>query len=359
MDMAILDFSKAFDKGSHSHLLYKLKWYGADPLTHAWIYDFLKDRSQAIVLDSESSSSLPVTSGVPQGTVLGPILFLVYINDLPECIKYSKVWLFADDCILYRQIDSQPDCKKLQEDLDTLQCWEDMWLMSFNASKCNTMWVTSSSKPISFSYSIYNTTLENVPYTKYLGVTIQSNLKWDIHVIQALPKATKSWNVLKQNLKSTREVRERAYKSLVRPQVKYSASVRSPWLAKDKVQLEQVQCRAARYVCNTYSRHSIVTDMLNRLEWESLESHRTTMHLCMFYKAYYNLAVFPLLDYASLATTCTCGHNIKFLVLYYNKDIYRYSFPPITIRAWNALPLALVEASTLEQFKASLPAAKY
>ena len=122
-DMAILDFSKAFDKVSHSHCLYKHKWYGVDPLTHAWISDFFKDRSQGIVFDSESSSSVPVTSGVPQGTALGPILFLVYINDLPECIKYSKVWLFADDCILYRQIDSQSDCKKLQEDLDALQCW--------------------------------------------------------------------------------------------------------------------------------------------------------------------------------------------------------------------------------------------
>ena len=130
------------------------------------------------------------------------------------------------------------EIKKLQEDLDTLQRWEDMWLVSFNASKWNTMQVTLLSKPISFSYSIHNTTLENVPYTKYLGVTIQSNLKWDIHVIQASAKATRSLNVLKWNLKSTRGVHERAYKSLIRPQVKYSALMWSPYLAKDKVQLE-------------------------------------------------------------------------------------------------------------------------
>ena len=119
-DMAILDFSKAFDKVSHKRLLYKLQWYGADPLTHAWIADFLRNRTQAVVLEGKTSTSVPVTSGVPQGTVLGPILFLVYINDLPECISNSTVQLFADDCILYRQIESTADCVKLQDDLNAL-----------------------------------------------------------------------------------------------------------------------------------------------------------------------------------------------------------------------------------------------
>ena len=88
---------------------------------------------QAVVLEGETSTSVLVTSGVPQGTVLGPILFLLYINDLPECISNSTVQLFADDCILYRQIDSTADCVKLQDELNALQHWEDMWLMTFNA----------------------------------------------------------------------------------------------------------------------------------------------------------------------------------------------------------------------------------
>ena len=161
-----------------------------------------------MVLEGETSTSVPVTSGVPQGTVLGPILFLVYINDLPECISNSTVWLFADDCILYRQIDSTADCVKLQDDLNALQHWEDMWLMTFIAKKCNTMWVSSSPKPISFDYSIHNTVLENVPHTKYLGVTTQSNLKWDIHCKQVAAKATNTLNFLKRNLKSTRGLRK-------------------------------------------------------------------------------------------------------------------------------------------------------
>ena len=225
-----------------------------------------------MVLEGETSTSVPVTSGVPQGTVLGPILFLVYINDLPECISNSTVQLFAEDCILYRQIDSTANCVKLWDDLNALQHWEDMWLMTFNAKKCNTMWVSSSPKPISFDYSINNTVLENVPHTKYLGVTIQSTLKWDVHCKQVVAKATNTLNVLKWNLKSTKEVHKKAYKSVVCPQVEYGASVWSPWLARDKAQIERVQRRTAHYVYNTYSRYSSVTAMLQSLDWETLES---------------------------------------------------------------------------------------
>ena len=94
--------------------------------------------------------------------------------------------------------------------------------------------------------------LENVPHTKYLGVTVQSNLKWDVHCKQVAAKATNTLNYLKPNLKSTKEVHEKAYKSLVRPQVKYATSVWSPWLARDKAQIERVQRRAACYVYNTH-----------------------------------------------------------------------------------------------------------
>ena len=155
-----------------------------------------------------------------------------------------------------------------------------MWLMTFNAKKCNTMWVSSSPKPISFDYSIHNTVLENVPHTKYLGVTIQSNLKWDVHCMQIAAKATNTVNVLKRNLKSTKEVSKKAFKSLVHPQVEYAASAWSPWFARDKAQIERVQCRAAHYVYNTYSRYSSITAMLQSLDWEPL-NHVGLIHVCV------------------------------------------------------------------------------
>ena len=99
-DLQILDFSKAFDKVPHWQLAYKLNWYGIRGQTLAWIEDFLRGQTQQVLLDGETSTTRWVTSGVPQDTVLGPCLFLTYINDLPECIHNSHVWLFADDCVI-------------------------------------------------------------------------------------------------------------------------------------------------------------------------------------------------------------------------------------------------------------------
>ena len=117
-DLIIMDFAKAFDKVPHQRLLYKLKFYGIKNQTLTWISAFLSNRTQTVVLDGESSDIAPVTSGVPQGTVLGPVLFLVYINDLSEYMKSSQLRLFADDSIIYKTIKSQKDCDSLQEDLD-------------------------------------------------------------------------------------------------------------------------------------------------------------------------------------------------------------------------------------------------
>ena len=122
-DLKNMDCAKAFDKVPHRRLLHKLDYHGIRGSTHKWISSWLSGSSQQVVLDGQASDTVPVLSGVPQGSVLGPILFLIFINDLPANIK-STVRLFADDCVLYRNILSLQDCLILQEDLDSLELWE-------------------------------------------------------------------------------------------------------------------------------------------------------------------------------------------------------------------------------------------
>ena len=114
-DMIITDFAKAFDAVPHQRLLYKLNWYGIRATTSQWIQSFLSNHSQRVILENSQSSLIHVTSGVPQGTVLGPLLFLVYINDLPDSISHSTLRLFADDCLLYETIQSYQDTIDLQQ----------------------------------------------------------------------------------------------------------------------------------------------------------------------------------------------------------------------------------------------------
>src|SRR5664279_4105275 len=125
-DIAIFDFSKAFDSVPHRRLLSKIESYGIQGNTLNWIESFLSNRSQRVVINGSQSSWLPVTSGVPQGTVLGPLLFLLYINDIASDIK-SEIRLFADDCILYRKIMSDHDTAQLQDDIDRLHSWTVIW----------------------------------------------------------------------------------------------------------------------------------------------------------------------------------------------------------------------------------------
>ena len=169
-DLILLDFSKAFDKVSHSKLIWKLHQYGIRGNALSWIRAFLGNRSQTVVIEGEESGSVPVSSGVPQGSVLGPILFLVFINDLPENLS-SQVRLFADDTAVYLTIGGLDDGTVLQNDLDKLSLWESQWDMEFNPSKCQVVRVTTARKAINTVYTLHGQILEVVTSAKYLGLT--------------------------------------------------------------------------------------------------------------------------------------------------------------------------------------------
>ncbi|CAC5373719.1 unnamed protein product [Mytilus coruscus] len=225
VDIAILDIAKAFDKVTHKRLSEKLQYYGIGGTTRTWIDIFPSNRIRKVVVDGESSRCSFVTSAVPQGTVLGPTLFLVFINDMADNL-HSTARLFVDDCVIYRPIHTENDHQLLQEDLDTLVNWSSTWQMEFNVSKCAIMQATNKRSKTDFTYKMKRKTLEKVSYQPYLGVELCNNLKYNLHIDQTCKKAIRVLGFLKRNLKHCPpSVKERAYTSLVRPKLEYCSTI--------------------------------------------------------------------------------------------------------------------------------------
>ena len=167
-----LTFSKAFDKVSHQRLLHKLDYYGVRGDTLHWIQSLLSYRKQQVLFGGDMSVEAEVISGVPQGWVLGPFLFLAFINDLPESTS-SDTRLSADDALLYRHNGSSDDAKQLQQDLDALQHWEGRWRMKFHQKKCQLIRIcTNKRHQCETTYKLHGHILQVVGSAKYLGVTV-------------------------------------------------------------------------------------------------------------------------------------------------------------------------------------------
>ena len=201
-----MNFAKDLNKVPHQRLfkLYKPHYYGIQNEALNWISAVLSNRTQTVVLDVDLSGVAPVTSGVPQGTVLGPVLFLVYINDLPEYLKSSKVGLFADDSIIYKGIKSEKDCDSLQDDLDAAaKCMGRRLVDCFPSCQMySSPTATNKKNTIKHDYILHSHTIEYVSSVKYLGIPLQSDLKWSQHT-NIIGNANKSLGILKRNLKTS------------------------------------------------------------------------------------------------------------------------------------------------------------
>ncbi|CAH1247588.1 Hypp7951 [Branchiostoma lanceolatum] len=357
VDAAVLDFSKAFDTVPHERLLSKLKHYGISDLLQSWLRAFLTERTQRVVFDGGTSKAVRVTSGVPQGTVLGPLLFLLYINDLPNSVD-SHVRLFADDCLIYRTISKPSDAQALQSDLDALSEWQNRWLMSFNPSKCHILHITRKKHPTLTQYSLCGEALTGVKSHPYLGVQLSDDLRWDTHINHATSKAGRVLGVIRRNLTHCpSRVKATCYKALVRPHLEYSAIVWDPYTTKGIQAVEAVQRRAARVTLNDYRRTSSVTQMLNDLQWPLLSERRRNARLTFFYKLvnnHINIDTYSLLTPAQGRTRGS--HDLKFHTIHARTDTYKHSFFPRTIPQWNTLPGTVATAPTVESFRARLEA---
>ena len=354
-DMILLDFSKAFDKVNHSSLLSKLQHYGIKGKLHKWISGFLEKRTQKVLLEGATSSATTVLSGVPQGTVLGPLLFLIYINDLPKFISPgTQLKLFADDSAVYRKIKSSLDHEILQQDLSRLTEWEKEWSMQFHPDKCQLLSITNKKKPSTFTYTIHNTRIQPTTDAKYLGVTLNNKLSWNTHINTVCQKGNNTLNFIYRNFRTAGpKIKEQLYKTYVRPALEYSSSVWDPYTQHNIDNLEKVQRRAARVTTNTYTRDSSVTALLQNLNWTPLTERRARSKCTLLYKALHGDIHIPT-DNLKL-TQAPTRHQQNFFIPFARLKPYKHSFYMNSIRLWNKIPPIIRQSPTLPVFQKALP----
>ena len=306
------------------------------------------------MIDGVLSSPAAVQSGVPQGTVLGPLLFLLYINDLPLYVSPGTyVRLFADDGALYRIIRTPEDHIILQKDLENLQRWEEKWSMQFHPDKCQLLIISKRRIKSEFNYSIHSSIIENTREAKYLGITISDTLSWNSHINNICKKANGTINFLHRNFKNcSPKVKAGLYLTYVRPSLEYCSSVWDLYTSLNIDKLEGVQRRAARFVFNKFSREVRVTPMLQDLKWVPLSERRARSKTTLLYKALNNLIHIPT-DHLKLTQSHTRQHS-NFYIPFVRTDAHRSSFYPSTLRLWNTLPLLTRSSPTLETFKSNL-----
>ena len=296
IDEILLDFAKAFDKVPHQRLLFKLRQYGISGNTYNWIESFLNSRKQSVRVMDQYSRKATVRSGVPQGSVLGPILFLIFINDLPSNIR-SKIKLFADDTKIYRIIHCLNDADMLQQDLDELVNWSEKWRMEFNASKCHVLHFSGKNRQ--YLYHIKGTLLNSSDAERDLGVLISKDLKPSKHIKEVVRKANQCLGMIRRSFTHIdSEIFLLVYKTFIRPKLEYCSNIWSPYLLKDINLLENVQRRATKMVIGLHALP--YEERLKKLDLFSLHHRRLRGDLILLFKIFNGLVDVKVEDFFSV-----------------------------------------------------------
>ena len=331
-----LDISKAFDRVSHKGLLIILESIGVSSTILSWLKSYLTGRKQRVVIDGRYSTWQRVMAGVPQGSVLGPLLFIIFINDLITKID-CKIHVYADDVMLFEIGDETEDVNKsLEKNLAVAETWGRDWLVEFNQSK--TVAITfgdeSDSRPLSFRNALVSDSVEH----KHLGVVLQSNLKWTKHIEMVAEKAEGSLRYLTIARQfASQAVLSNIYLTLIRPQMEYCCSVWSSISVSDSLRLQKIQNRAARLVTGA-PRYASIDRMHADLGWDYVGARRKYFRLTFFHQVLtgklpsYLTQKVPMRDH---------NHNtrgIQVNTFKFNYNSFKNSLLPLASREYNDLP---------------------
>jgi hypothetical protein len=364
VDVIYLDFAKAFDSVPHQRLIRKVKSFGITGSALRWMESFLNNRRQKVSVNGEHSSWKPVISGVPQGSVLGPLLFLLYVADMPNELS-NFISMFADDTKLFKVIMDTADPINLQEDLDRLQQWSKTMCLRFNTSKCHVLHLGHQNPAHEYSMTDNDNVhhqLDRSTEERDLGVIVDEKLNFSSHIEMIVKKANRILGCIRH---SFRHMNKNSfillYKSLVRPILEYASPVWSPHLRKHINMIEQVQRRATRLIPDI--RHLSYPERLQYLELPTLNFRRLRADLIQCFKLVHGINHLsdesfcnicppkPMLQ-ASMATTSR-GHSKKLQVQFVTGHRYHFFSNRVTA-AWNSLREDTVTAPSVQNFKSLL-----
>ena len=355
IDIVYLDFKKAFDSLVHSKIITKLSAYGIEHELLAWIHAFLTGRSQRVIVENALSKPIDVGSGVVQGSVLGPLIFILFINDIVECldadeVNHTSCCIFADDLKLYSSYVATDDSSPMSKTIKNIEIWANQWQLSINPDKSLVMHV-GSKLPARYNYSVCSVIIKPSVLIRDLGITYDCNLRFTDYIDGIVKKAFMRTNLLFRAFVSGNvHILTRAYLTYIRPIVEYCTYIWSPHQAYLIDKIERIQRYFTRRVlCRTKLSYM---ERLSLLKLDLLEIRRIKSDLKMCFKIINGLCDIDPLHYFKFAPTLsvTRGHNIRLIKPICNTNCQLYFFTNRVVNYWNSLPADIVNASSFGIF---------
>ena len=353
------DISKAFDRVWHAGLLHKLQAAGVLGNLLRWFNSYLTNRKQCVVLPGVQSKWNYVRAGVPQGSILGPLLFLLYINDIVMDIG-SNIRLFADDTSVYIIVDDPVAAAELLNlDLDKITKWAKEWLVKFNPNKTESLLISRKSNRLFHPpLSMLDQQITDVESHKHLGIYLSNDCTWHKHIEYIKEKAWNRINVMRKlKYELDRQSLETIYLTFIRPVLEYANVVWDNCTHYEKEELEKIQNEAARIVTGTTKLVSIHA-LYEEIGWDTLDSRRRKHKLTLFYKMYTNQTPPYLSTLVPPSVNTFSEYSLRnsndTQTVHARTTLYYNSFLPSTVREWNNLPLECRNSESVNSFKRSI-----
>lgn len=353
VDCAYIDFSKAFDSVCHSKLCAKLESFGIQGKLLQWIAAFLKNRTQSVKVGGCQSLPCDVISGVPQGSVIGPLLFLLFINDIATLFGDGlTVKLYADDVKIYANINDVADTVLLQKGLDAVYDWSVKWQLPLSINKCMVLHL-GRDNDLSYNYKINNSVLATVSEVRDLGILVDSQLKFSQHIHGIVTKAHQRAALILRCFRCRQpDLLYKAFCTYVRPILEYDCQIWSPCFVSLVSEIESVQRRFTKRL-QGFMRLSYA-ERLRRLSAETLEQRRLKLNLTMVYNILHGIVDInadSIFDCVNVDIVHTRGHNLRIIKEHCNLNCRANSFACRNVNAWNCLPSDCVNCSSTLSFK--------